>query len=123
MTDNQQMTQQFNPTEQQHFVRAVYAEVTQMIKNGQSTFRIQQSLVERGLQLEDAREIVTQMQEAQDKAHRNDATKQMIIGATLFFTGIALALGIYASASNVSLYIIAATIIVFGGWQFIRARS
>lgn len=83
MTDNQQMAQQ-------RFVQAVYAEVAQMIKNGQSTFRIQQSLVERGLKLEDARTIVNQLQEAENKDHQNLATKQMLIGAIIGMIGIVI---------------------------------
>lgn len=113
MTDNQQMAQQ-------RFVQAVYAEVAQMIKNGQSTFRIQQSLVERGLKLEDARTIVNQLQEAENKDHQNLATKQMLIGAIIGMIGIVIIWGTFASASGGLTYIIASGAIIFGSWRFLR---
>ena len=119
MTDNSQTTT-LSPAEQQRLVQAVYAEIAQMIKNGQSAFRFQQSLVERGLQLEDARAIVNQLQEAENKVHRDEATKQMAIGAVICIIGIAVTWGTFSAATGGGAYVVAWGAIIFGGWRFLR---
>ena len=122
MTDNPQ-TKQLSPAEQQRFVQAVYAEVALMMRNGQSVYRIEQSLVERGLKPGDARTIVNQMQEAKNKAYRDEATKQMAIGAIICIIGIAVTWGTYSAAAGGGTYVVAWGAIVFGGWRFLRGMT
>jgi hypothetical protein len=104
-------------------VQALYAEAAQMMKNGYSEYRIEQSLVERGVPEDAARTIVSRLRSARNEAYRNEAYKQMAIGAVVAIIGIVVTFGTYSAAANSSgggSYVVAWGAIVFGGWRFIR---
>jgi hypothetical protein len=110
------------PTPEQ-VIQAVYNEAAYMMRNGMTDYRIEQALIEKGIPADAARTVVSRLRSARSEAYRNEAYKQMAIGAVISIIGILVTWGTYSAAANNpggGSYVVAWGAIIFGGWRFIR---
>jgi hypothetical protein len=104
-------------------VQAVYREAAQMMQSGKSDYHVEQALLAKGIPADAARTVVSRLRSACSEAYRNEAYKQMAIGAVIAIIGIVVTFGTYSAAANNpggGSYVVAWGAIIFGGWRFIR---
>ena len=113
---------QISPSEEQH-IKAVYAFADAQIRNGAYPREVQSMLVEKGLDHESARTVVSNLTRLRSEAIRKEANKNMGYGALWCIGGIVVTVGTYSAASGDGRFMIAWGAILFGGIQFFRGLS
>ena len=110
------------PTEQE-IVEAILAFTAEQIQNGTPGFKIEQMLVERGLDQETASTVVADVRRMRREALQSHAKKNMLYGALWCIGGIVITVvsyGAAASGSGGGTYVVTWGAVIFGAVQFIR---
>jgi hypothetical protein len=111
---------------QDEIVRAVYGFAAGLMREGRSEYQIEKALVDKGIDTESARGIVSNLSRMRSEAIRKAALKNMAIGAAICVVGIIVTFGTYSAAAASSRggsYVVAWGAIIFGGLRFFRALS
>lgn len=110
---------QIKPSEEQH-IKAVYAFAAEQLRSGVYPRDVQLMLIEKGLDHESARTVVSNLTRLRSEAIRKEAYKNMGYGALWCIGGIVVTLGTYSAASGGGRFMVAWGAILFGGIQFFR---
>jgi hypothetical protein len=106
---------------QEQFVETVYAFAADQMKDGASAHEIQASLVEKGLDPDDAATVVANLTRLKSEAIRSAGKKNMLYGGLWCVGGtVVTALTYSAAAAGGGRYVVAWGAIVFGAVQFFR---
>jgi hypothetical protein len=109
--------------ETEQLVKSVYQYAAQLMKAGQSSSSIVDALTKKGLEPAVAQKVVDNLQQARTKAVRNNAGRDMLVGAAICVVGIVVTVATYAAASSSRTggsYFVAWGAIIFGAIQFFR---
>jgi len=102
---------------QEEIVQAVYDYAASELMAGKSREQVESALVEKGMDAEDARLVLTHVSQAIAKGHRKGGWKNMIVGALCCGVGIAITAATYTAAAEGETYVVAYGAIIFGGIQ------
>ena len=109
--------------EQQQFVEAIYRTAAEQMRAGTASATIEKNLMERGLDAESARAVVSNLATAMAKAKKQAGRRNMLIGALWCVGGTAITAVTYQAAISSpggGHYLVAWGAILFGGIQFLR---
>lgn len=104
-------------------VRAVYEFAAERMRAGVGEGQIEQELVDKGLQPQDAKTVVQNLADARSAAVRSAAKKNMLFGALWCIGGTVITVWTYQAAANNpggGSYVVAWGAIIFGAIQFFR---
>ena len=103
-------------TSQETRIKRVYEHASELMKGGLPAAKIEENLVEEGLEPELAASVVDHLQALRRAAGK----KKMLYGAIFLFGGLIVTGVTYSMATEGEGYIIAAGAIIFGAIQFVR---
>lgn len=102
-------------------IQDVYNYAAQRIASGASHAAVEQDLMQKGLDPQSARTVVTELSRVKSSAMRSSGLKNMAIGGLFCIGGIVATVVTYGMASESGgTYIIAWGPAIFGGIQFFR---
>jgi hypothetical protein len=107
----------------QEIVDSLYAFAAERLMNGTPPDQIERELMDRGLDAEAARIIVSNLQQARAKAMKEAGQKNMLFGALWCIGGIIVTAVTYQAAIGGGSYVVAWGAILFGAIQFFRGLS
>jgi hypothetical protein len=107
---------------QEEVVEAIYAFAAEKMRDGESSAKIRESLVEKGLDQDAAAAVVRNLRQLRSKAIASAGKKNMIYGALWCLGGLGVTAATYqaAAAGGGGKYVVAWGAIVFGAIQFFR---
>lgn len=112
---------------EQQLVREVYGYAANLMRNGESNYKIEKALVEKGLPQDIARTVVQNLEQERQRqynqAHRDAAMRNMAVGGVICVIGLIISIGSYQAAANSpsgGSYVVAYGAVIFGGIQFLK---
>jgi cation transport ATPase len=130
LMSEQEVSQAVSKQQQEQIVQAVYGYAAQMMREGHGNYKIEKALVEKGLNAQEARQVVRQLSDERNRqisaAQKDNAMKNMAIGGVICLIGLAISIGSYqaaASSPTGGSYTLAWGAVIFGGIQFFRGLS
>jgi hypothetical protein len=119
MHENKMMTDY----ETEQFVSAIYALAAEQLRDGNEPEKVEQLLVEQGLEPESAAMVVQNLREARKDSQKEQGQKNMVYGALWFTGGLLVTLISYAAAAGGGKYLLAYGAVIGGAIQFIAGLA
>ncbi|MFW6169074.1 MAG: hypothetical protein ACODAD_01200 [Planctomycetota bacterium] len=112
------------PSEEE-IVQAIYAFAAEQMKNGASSMKTEEMLVEKGLDKEAAVAVVANLRRMRSEALRSAGRNNMMYGALWCIVGTVVTVVTYSAAASGGggTYVVAWGAIVFGAIQFLRGLT
>ena len=112
---------------EEQLVREVYGYAASLMRSGESSYKIEKTLVEKGLPQDVARTVVRNLEQERSRqmtqANRDAALRNMAVGGVICLIGLIISIGSYqaaASSPSGGSYVVAWGAVVFGGFQFLK---
>jgi hypothetical protein len=101
-------------------VEAIYAYAGALLREGKSAAEVEDALVAKGIERKTAAIVVEKLSVATVSVHKDEGTKNMMIGGLICLVGIVITAATYSSAAGGGRYVIAWGAIIFGAIRFFR---
>jgi|GEM_PF-6450864 len=101
-------------------MQAMYTQAENMLNNGQPANRVAQSLIQQGLQANEAESIVEEVLEAQSKSNRHAGFNYMAMGVILCIVALVITLGTGGRGQEGGIYIVTWAVFAFGIWRILQ---
>lgn len=101
-------------------VEAIYKYAGALLRQGKSPMEVEEALVDKGIERSTATIVVGKLTSAQTNVHKEEGTRNMMIGGLICLGGIVITAATYSAASGGGSYVVAWGAILFGAIRFFK---